>query len=195
MNLADAVTNALTTSWSNANNFHVHITFPNATMVSFADTLKDADIDLNVVSISTPQYQTQQIETFTADKWFLGDGIPEAYRFTITFRDQDCMKYYRTFTRLKLAQMKLYPDDVKFVVDIYKEPDEDTEKQFHLFHLEECMIDNVSSVTFSNEAEETPIQFELSIKCSIPAFNTEGTTQSGSFLYQAGSLVASSILK
>jgi len=174
MKLSEAVQTAYKTHWSYTNNFHVIINWNNDTMSEFLGWNNNHDFDLNTVSFDCPQFQTTPIEVFTADRWVLEDGAPEPYMFSLTIRDQDNLKYYRTFLLAKVAQQKLYFDDYAFTVHFYKDSDYKNESDIEIFQLEGCKIESIGQLTFSNEDEAKIAQFTVECKCVTPSFNTGG---------------------
>jgi len=172
MKLSESLAKIYANHWSYLNNFNVVINFKNETISSFIGWNDGHDLSINVVSFTTPQYSTKPIEEFVADKWIIDDGTPQPFEFSITIRDQDGLKYYRTFMLLKLLQQKLYFDDYSFNIALYKEPDYISEDRMEIFRYEDCKIENVSTLTFSNEEETKIAQFDVQIKCVNPLFNT-----------------------
>ena len=175
MKLSDAITKIYKTHWSYTNNFRLIFTWENATMTDFLGWNKKNDMSLNIVSFQLPSFSTDEIQNFIADRWILEDGTPSLYNFTITIRDQDALKYYRTFLLAKLAQQKLYFNDYKFSITFTKLADYIKEGDVDMFKFEDCMIKDIGGITFSNEEEARIAQFDLNINCAKPLFNTADT--------------------
>ena len=169
MELADAIIKAYETKWSYINTFSVQLEFAPlvAGFISWS-TADQNNIDLNVISVDTPQFSNQSIEVFQGDRWRIHSGRDELYRFSITFRDQDQMKYYRKFVMAYFFQQKSYFDDCKMTVTLFKDADHWNEKQDAMFKFQNVMIDSVSQLQFNTSTEAQIAEFSVQFKCALP---------------------------
>lgn len=128
--------------------------------------LGSSDINLNIISITTPDITNTPIESYIGNKWFIQNGRDELYRFSITFRDQDQMKIYRDFYKIYRTQGHNYFDDVAFKVIISKDADwyNETDKKF--MSLEGVFISGMSNVSFNNTTENQIAEFTVEFKCT-----------------------------
>ena len=93
--LADAITDAYNRRWSMINTFTVEIHLPSYLRGKVGSF--DEDINLNIVSVTTPDFTNDPIEVFVANRWVIQNGKDSLYRFTITFRDHNQMSLYKKF--------------------------------------------------------------------------------------------------
>lgn len=173
MKLSEALPKIYQTHWSYTNTFHCDINWTNENMCSALKWDEECrrNFALNVVSFQTPDFVTTPIEVFTADEWILGDSAPELWRFSINIKDQDCVKYHRTFIKAKALQQKLYFDDYKCIITLYKDADYLNEQDTPIFQFEECMIESVGAITFDTSAETEILTFPVNFKSAKPLFN------------------------
>lgn len=169
MDLAKGIIKAYETKWSFINSFRTHIQFASFIKGAIGWTHADEEnINLNIVSIDTPQFSNQSIEVYVGDRWKMHSGRDELYRFSITFRDQDQLKYYKKFLTAYFLQKRHYFDDVKMNVTLFKDPDYWGEKEKKLFEFENVMIDSVSQLQFNNTTETQIAEFTVQFKCATP---------------------------
>lgn len=167
MNLANGITQAYQTKWSFVNSFRVNLYFPPALLEAADWTDYDNDLlQLNIVSIDTPEFTNSTIEAYVADKWVTHNGRDEMYRFTITFRDQNQMELYKKFVKMYRATRLEYFDDVKIIIDIYKDADWGNEQSNKVITIDEALIENVSQVQFNNTTENQIAEFSVGFKAT-----------------------------
>lgn len=169
MDFATGLLKAYKTRWSYINTFRVQFHFgvhkSKAEKIMEWTREDDESINLNIVNISTPQFQNQPIEIFSANTWRIHNGRDELTKFSITFRDQDQMKYYRKFATLYKKTKEDYFDHVSFDIQIYKDADYLGENEKTLMYLDECIIESVSQLQFSNTTENQIAEFTVNFKC------------------------------
>lgn len=172
MELADALMKAYETKWSYINTFSVQIQFAQK-IASFISWEKEDEesININVVSVDTPQFSNQSIEIFQGDRWRIHSGRDELYRFSITFRDQDQMLYYKKFLTAYFFQQRHYFDDCKMSISLFKDADHKIEISKSLFHFKDVMIDSISQLQFNNTTEAQIAEFTVQFKCALPEFD------------------------
>ena len=174
MDFAKGLVKAYKTKWSHINTFRVQIQFAPQIKgaIDWKDDIDGRDINLNIVSIDTPAFQNQPIEVYIADQWRVHNGRDELYKFTITFRDQDQMNFYRKFVTAYLFQKTNWFDDVKMQIGVWKDADYLGEIDKKLFDFTDVMIDGVSQVQFNNTTEAQIAEFSVDFKCAMPLIDT-----------------------
>lgn len=176
MKFADSIKEALDTKWSFINSFDVRLVVPNrlASKVGWDEVKDGRNLNLNVVSIDTPQFTNSPIESFVANRWVLHNGRDEVYRFSITFRDRDQMDLYRKFVGMYQLTKEIYFDDAAMTVLLSKDGDWLNETDALLFRFEDTIIENVSQVQFSNTTENQIAEFTVGFKCVNAAIVPNG---------------------
>ena len=164
--LADAINDAYNRRWAMINTFTVEIHLPwylRGKVGSF-----DEDINLNIVSVTTPDFTNDPIEVFVANRWVIQNGKDSLYRFTITFRDHNQMSLYKKFMRIYNLTKENYFDDIKMNIVINKDPDWANESNKKIMHFWGVLVEGVSNISFSNDTENQIAEFTVSIKCNSP---------------------------
>jgi len=170
MDFAKGLLQAYETRWSYINTFKVQIQFAPAikSFIEWKDDVDGRDINLNIVSIDTPQFTNQNIEVYVGDQWRIHNGRDELYRFSMTFRDQDQMKLYKKFVTAYQFQKSQYLEDCKSYITLWKDADYMDEVDKKLFDFEEVMIDSVSQLQFNNTTEAQIAEFTVQFKTPTP---------------------------
>ena len=164
--LADAINDAYNRRWAMINTFTVEIHLPwylRGKVGSF-----DEDINLNIVSVTTPDFTNDPIEVFVANRWVIQNGKDSLYRFTITFRDHNQMSLYKKFMRIYNLTKENYFDDIKMNIVINKDPDWANESDKKIMHFWGVLVEGVSNLAFSNDTENQIAEFTVSLKCNNP---------------------------
>ena len=168
MNLSEGIQKAYTKKWSMINTFSVIFTKP--TILSDPQNLLGEDINLNILSVQTPDFTNDPIEAYIANKWIIQNGKDSLYRFSITFRDFNQLSLYKMFMQIYALTKNNYFDDVKMTIDIIKDADwvgEDNELIF--LTLGGTLIEGISNISFNNETENQIAEFTVSFKCTTPS--------------------------
>lgn len=169
MNVATQVQRAYNEKWSYINTFKVQMIFsPNIAKFIQWTNKEQENINLNLVSIDTPQFTNSNIESYVGGRWRIHNGRDELYRFSMTFRDQDQMLFYRKFLVAYLYQRTMYFDDIKMKVILYKDADYYGETELKLFELSDVFIESISQLSFSNITEAQIAEFTINFKCATP---------------------------
>lgn len=169
MNLKDGIAKAYETHWSMINTFTVEFQFgDNMNMVDLLRTDFDDSLNLHIVSVTTPDFQNSPIETFIGNRWRVQNGRDELYKFSITFRDKDQMRLYKSFYNLYRETKEQYFDNCSFDVIIYKDADyyDETDKKF--MSLNRTIIESLSQLQFSNDTQNQIAEFTVNFKCIAP---------------------------
>lgn len=169
MNFADSIKQAHDTKWSYVNTFGVYFQFPDK-LLEAANwrNFNNEKIQLNIISIDTPQFTNTPIEVFVANKWVIHNGRDELYRFTITFRDADQLDLYGKFLKMYHASKEQYFDDAKCYVGIFKDEDWIGEiPNKPIIDFGSALIENVSQVQFSNNTENQIVEFSVGFKAPV----------------------------
>lgn len=164
MKLSDGIKQAYNRQWSMINTFTVQFAMPPGLVGEIGEFTDD--INLNIVSITTPDFTNDPIETFVANKWRIHNGKDSLYRFTMTFRDQNQMDLYRTFMKMYEYTRSNYFDDCAMTVVVTKDADwgNETDKLFSVYSG--VLVEAVSNVSFDNNTENQIAEFTVSFKCN-----------------------------
>jgi hypothetical protein len=176
MDFAKGLLKAYETKWSFINTFTVQIQFPNQIKQFIKWTNEDErGVNINIVSIDTPQFSNAPIESFIGDRWVMHNGRDEMYRFSITFRDQDQMSLYKKFVSAYLMQRQKYLDEAVMTITLWKDADylDDDLPLKPLFNYENVLIDSVSQVQFNNTTENQIAEFTLQFKTTTPIIDVQ----------------------
>lgn len=169
MKLKDGITKAYETHWSMINTFTVSFNFGrNLNMQSLLKTKFDDSLNLHIVSLTTPDFQNTPIETFIGNRWRIQNGRDELYKFSITFRDKDQMRIYKSFHNLYKETKEQYFDNCSFSVIIYKDADYYNENDRKFMELNGTIIESVSQLQFSNDTQNQIAEFTVNFKCVSP---------------------------
>lgn len=166
LKLTDAIQLAYQRQWSMINTFTVQLIMTDkltAKVGAFGD-----DINLNIISLQTPDFTNDPIEVFVANQWVIGNGKDSLYRFSITFRDHDQMSLYRKFLKIYNMTKDNYFSDMQMQVIVDKDGDWLNEDSRRLFEFNGTLIEGVSNLSFSNDTENQIAEFTVSFKCTTP---------------------------
>ena len=167
MNLKDGITKAYETHWSMINTFTVNFNFP-WNMERLLKVKFDDSLNLNIISVTTPDFTNTSIETFIGNKWRTQNGRDELYRFSIRFRDKNQMKLYKSFFDLYRETKEQYFDNCSFKVIIYKDADYYNESNRKFMELNGTIIESLSNLEFSNDTQNQIAEFTVNFKCVSP---------------------------
>lgn len=169
MKLKDGITKAYETHWSMINTFTVNFNFGrNLNMQRLLKTKFDDSLNLHIVSLSTPDFENTSIETFVGNRWRIHNGRDELYKFSITFRDKDQMRIYKSFYNLYRETKEQYFDNCSFSVIIYKDADYYNERDKKFMELNGTIIESISQLQFSNDTQNQVAEFTVNFKCVSP---------------------------
>jgi hypothetical protein len=169
MKLKDGITKAYETHWSMINTFTVEFQFGNNVYMERLSRIKfDDSINLNIVSVTTPDFQNTAIESFVGNRWRIQNGRDELYKFSITFRDRDQFKLYTAFYNLYRETKEQYFDNCSFSVIIYKDADYYNESDRKFMELNGTIIESVGQIQFSNDTQNQIGEFTVDFKCVSP---------------------------
>lgn len=167
MNLKDGITKAYETHWSMINTFTVQFNFP-IYLEKFLKVKFDDSINLHVKSLNTPDFQNNPIEVFVGNRWRIQNGRDELYKFSITFRDKDQMRLYKTFYDIYRDTKEQYFDNCSFTVRVIKDADYMNESNRKIMEFNGTLINNISNIAFSNESQSEIAEFTVDFKCVSP---------------------------
>lgn len=169
MKLKDGIIKAYETHWSMINTFTVNFNFGrNLNMQRLLKTKFDDSLNLHIVSLTTPDFQNTPIETFIGNRWRIQNGRDELYKFSITFRDKDQLRIYKSFYNLYRETKEQYFDNCSFSVIIYKDADYYNESDKKFMELNGTIIESVSQLQFSNDTQNQIAEFTVNFKCVSP---------------------------
>lgn len=168
MKLSDGIQEAYNRKWAMINTFTVQMFLPD-TLEAIVGRIGE-NINLNIISMQTPDFTNDPIESYIANKWFIQNGKDELYRFTMTFRDQDQLSLYKKFMFIYNFSKENYFDDVAMSINIIKDADWGSEVDKKFLGLEGVLIEAISNVSFSNDTESQIAEFTVSFKCNKTNF-------------------------
>lgn len=170
MKLSEGIQKTLNTKWSFINTFDVQFVFNDdiKEITKWVDDTDGKNLNLHIINIDTPEFTNQAMEAFIGNRFVIQNGRDELYRITITFRDSDNFNYYRKFVKLYQATRENYFDSIKFTIIISKDADWYGQIDQTLFSLEDCIMENVSKLNFSNATENQIGEFSITIKVVKP---------------------------
>lgn len=166
MKLDRAVIEAYNRQWSMINTFTVEFHLP-PSLIDLVGQFTD-DINLNIISVTTPDFANDAIESFIANRWFIQNGKDTLYRFSMTFRDHDQMSLYRKFMKIYNYAKEHYFDDIAITINILKDGDWYNEEDKLLMSFEGTLVEAVSNLSFSNDTENQIAEFSVSFKSNKP---------------------------
>jgi hypothetical protein len=161
--LSEGIQKAYERKWSMINAFTVQIQLPENLIQKVG--VIDEDINLNIISVNTPDITNDPIESFIANKWYIHNGKDELYRFSMTFRDQDQLSLYKKFYSIYKISKENFFDDVAMNININKDPDWKSENIKLFASYSGVLIEAISNLSFSNDTENQIAEFTVSFKC------------------------------
>lgn len=164
--IADALQDAYKRQWTMVNTFTVQIHLT-PFLIDAVGSITE-DINLNIISMTTPDFTNDPIEIFEANHWTIQNGRDNLYRFTITFRDHDQFSLYRKFFRIYHLTKENYFDDVSLMIIINKDPDHANESERLFMMYSGALVESVSNVAFSNDTANQIAEFTVGFKCTKP---------------------------
>ena len=164
--LDQAIIDAYDTKWSMANSFTVEIHLSDYLVGEVGQF--EENINLNVVSLTTPDFNNTPIEVFAANRWIIHNGADAMYRFSMTFRDQDQMDLYRKFWTIYQLSKEQFFDAVSFVVHVTKDADWEHETDLVIMSFWGTMVENISNLSFAQGTEGQIAEFTVAFKCNQP---------------------------
>lgn len=170
MNISDSIKQAYERQWSMINTFTVQFNLTPFLIEKVGNSITE-DINLNIISLNTPDFVNDPIESFIANKWFIHNGRDQLYRFSITFRDQNQLELYRAFLKIYELTKYNYFDDVAFSLRISKDADWADESEIVLMDLNGTLIEGISNLAFSNETENQIAEFTVNFKSTTAIIN------------------------
>lgn len=174
MDFSKGLKRAYNVKWAYVNTFTVQMHFSEkiANYIGW-NSLNEFDINLNIISIDTPQLTNQQIEAYVGDRWKIQNGRDELYTFSMTFRDQDQLELYTKFVKAYFYQKFHYFDDVKMTITLYKDADYVSEVSKKIYNFEDVMINSISQMQFNNTTEAQIAEFTVDFKCAYPLIDVK----------------------
>ena len=164
MKLSDGIKAAYERRWSMINTFSVKINMGNGLTQKIGAFSED--LDLNIVSLTTPDFTNDPIESFIANRWFIHNGKDSLYRFSMTFRDYEQMSLYKKFFEIYSLTKENYFDFVKLTITVTKEGDWAGQDDKKIFEYSGVLVEGLSNISFSNDTENQIAEFSVSFKCT-----------------------------
>jgi len=171
LKLSEGIVKAYNRKWSMINTFTVQIIlndFITRTKNGLGIEQFGDDINLSILSITTPDFTNDPIESYIANRWMIQNGKDSLYRFSITFKDYDQMSLYKKFIAIYEATKENYFDDIAITIIVSKDQDWFHEQDNPLIYFQGVLIESVSNISFSNETENQIAEFTVNFKCVYP---------------------------
>lgn len=153
-------------NWDLVNVFSVQFLGKGITDAGINDNAFNDAIASSIISVDTPQFNSQNIESFMGGRWYINNGRDEVYRFSMTFRDFNDLSLYRSFTKMYLRQRHYFFNDVEFSVTI-------SGGSAEIYKFEETIIDSLSQIQFNNNTESQITEFTVQFKTSAPFVSSD----------------------
>jgi len=167
LKLDQAVVEAYNRQWSMVNTFTVQIDL-SPELTDLVGGFRD-DLNLSIISITTPDFVNDPIESFIANRWFIQNGRDALYRYNITFRDYDQMNLYKKFMKIYNFTKTNYFNKASMNIHITKDGDWFNELDKKFLELDGTLVEAVSNISFSNDTENQIAEFTVSLKCNKPS--------------------------
>jgi len=165
--LNDIIQRVQNTNWTKINNFNIILMplspeFANIIGWELSNEFND-QLNTSLISIDTPTYTNQEVAEFIGGMWRYHDGRDEMFRFTLTFRDYDQFKLYRTFANAYYKMKDAYFDSIRFVVQVYAGDDKRVKDRL-IFKTDTAIIENLSQLQFNHSTENQIAEFSVGFK-------------------------------
>lgn len=177
ISLHDSVQKIYSTKWSLTTNFAVFLEPTDKSLKLWKTEcgLPTDDISLYIKDFILPQVGSgTPIEEFVNNRYRLAHGTFDPVTISLTFKDHDSLKLYRSFTKFLYKSKLLYPEDYLIGIRVIKLRDREGDRDaFEVMRFDKCLIKNVSVVTLSNENTPQIVEFQVDFKTSSdPDINT-----------------------
>jgi len=163
------------TSWTQINNFSIHMNFVEAKSNSLfkIDNISEELLNAALISVNTTDYKNAQIAEYTGYEFRFHQGRDELYRFEMTFRDfnsnlyddRGSMTLYNIFRDIYWKGKYMYYDDIRMDIIVYTDDDYGTTKQ-PVFRTTTAIIESMSQLSFSHTTENQIAEFSVSFMCN-----------------------------
>lgn len=168
MNLSDAVSRIYRRDWSYTNTFFVKIDLTGDAFVKNKLKFPD-DIDINVVSISMPDLNTEPIDAWTINHNRFVHGAEQEISITVRFIDYDNMHLWRQFAKIYDLSKSSYPKALWLDLSVYKSADSlassvvstDLVPNQHIITYKDCTVRSIGNIDFNNESDAQVAQFNV----------------------------------
>lgn len=168
MNLSEAVSRIFRRDWSYTNTFSIMLSLNGTAFIKENIKLPD-DIELNVVSVTMPDLNTEQIDSWTINHNRVIHGAEQEITITVRFIDYDNMYLWRSFIKTYDLSKYNYPADMWLDLSVFKSADSLTTVLFdsdlvpkqHLITYKNCIVKSVGNIDFNNESDAQVAQFNV----------------------------------
>ncbi|MCD6370815.1 MAG: hypothetical protein J7L63_04930 [Thermoplasmata archaeon] len=146
----DIISNVQSTRWQKADDFQVEIAPTNKVDKLGVKNILGIDAaglwDKCVISFNTPEITNQPLEQYLGGEFRVTLSKPQAFRFSMRFRDFDAGELRRYFHTLMAYSFYNYPADSHITVKIRS-----TDNEVVIFESSTITIENVSSIEFDSQ--------------------------------------------
>ena len=165
ISLHDSVQKIYSTKWSLTTNFAVFLEPTDKSLKLWKTEcgLPADDISLYIKDFILPQVGSgTPIEEFVNNRYRLALGTFDPVTISLTFKDHDSLKLYRSFTKFLYKSKLLYPEDYLIGIRVIKLRDREGDQDA----FEVMRFDKPNSVVFNGV---DPVTMEINIPELIPA--------------------------
>lgn len=174
LSLAEATRLSYSQDWTRVSNFGVNLYPMNEqfqSLVSWTDRQSVQQmIDLCVVSIDVPQYQSEIITELIGGKYRIVNALPEVFQLSITFRDLNQAGLYRKFAKALALSYNNYHDACIFYLGVYLDAN-DGGSPLLVMETSDAYITSVSQIQLSNSTESEVMEFTVEFQFNIPSMS------------------------
>lgn len=167
-NLSNAYNKLKNTKWSFSNTFRCSFNFNKSNTKTSKINGENYSNEVYLVKANIPALTATPDVNWIDHRNMQTMSTVEVMTINIDFLDHDQLELYRFWSQHFLDQLDDYLDNYKFSVDFIKLPDNPNEEEFVLFRAEDCIVNNVSQLDLSNNAEGSGTILTFSISFQTP---------------------------
>lgn len=167
-NLSNAYNKLKNTKWSFSNTFRCSFNFNKSNVKTSKINGENYSNEVYLVKANIPALTATPDVNWIDHRNMQTMSTVEVMTINIDFLDHDQLELYRFWSQHFLDQLDDYLDNYKFNVDFIKLPDNPNEEEFVLFRAEDCIVNNVSQLDLSNNAEGSGTILTFGISFQTP---------------------------
>lgn len=136
-------------------------------------TNKKDIINTALLNATTANITSQPIEEWIGGAWVYTNGRPELLQLELTFRDNENMEIYRSFTRLYKLLRNKFPDEIKWSIhllstttEVNNQGKETKDKQYYTSVCEQrnAILTSISQVSYAKDNPDSFATFTVTFK-------------------------------
>lgn len=165
MNLSEAILKAYQKDWSYNNTFSIQIDLTGSRFSKMGIKLPD-DLDVNVVSVSWGDFNTETLDFWTIDQYRHAHGADQEINLTLEFYDYSNLFLWRNFMKIYESQRLGYPDEWCMDVKVFKEPETEGFDKTHLVTFKHSLVKSVGSIDLNTESDAQVAKIKVMFRSS-----------------------------